>query len=168
MSCCEQIIHRGQRSGNNGRIGKKETAAWPQHTSPLAEYLLAIREVIHRINADDCIDRGIINRQSLTCLNPLKMDAILHSTRFRRSLRCIDTAFIDVDSGHVTAQRLCDEKRGTTRAAADVEHLRVCAERQLAKEPAELTGRDPAKLTDIFAIGLATNLGQNVAIKFTE
>ena len=143
------------------RVGEQKTSAGPEQPSPFCQQRGAMIEMVHSVDTDNGVEGALGKGQWFACIHSLEFRPVGQATRLGRISRRKDAALVNVDPGDVTARGVGGEKRRPARATRDIEHARVGLQFQPAKELPQFTRCDPAKLPDIVAIGLASDLGQD-------
>jgi hypothetical protein len=121
---------------------------------PFFEHAWTIGQMVYRIDTGDGIEAAILERQPPGRITTIEIGALL-APHF---LRARDALVVQIDARDTAAGLLCDPQRRPARSACHIEQVTGSRQSQPGNEKVLLFGGQPARLTDIVAERLATDV----------
>ena len=147
-----------KRPGDADRIGEDEPPFEPQQASPISEDATSIREMIDRVDAENRIERPVLERKRLARICPGEADPALETGLARKPPSIRDGIVEELDTNGLASGQPGEVKGGPAGPASHIQQSRRRSESQLPPEPFELVPRQPAVLADVVTERSAANL----------
>src|SRR5690606_12972541 len=128
-----------------------EAPTWLHYAGPLREDCRPIREMVQRIDADQPIERTVLEGEALTPIGEQEFSTVQQSRFGSRCARCRYRLRMDIHAMHAAAGDASNARCGTPGAACHVEHRLTGTDAEPADEPIVLVRRQPPVLSDVLA-----------------
>jgi hypothetical protein len=114
--------------------------------------------MVYRIDAGDGIEAAILERQPLGRIAAIEIGTLRAPQLLRARFRARDPLVVQIDARDTATGLLCDSQRRPARSACHIEQVTGSRQPQPRNEQVLLFGGQPARLTDVAAERLATDV----------
>src|SRR5438445_9890852 len=157
-----------QRTGHCDGVGKQHPSPRLQQSGPLGNHLSPVGKMVDRVNAGDCIKRGVGERQSLCRIRNLKFSAWGQAPLSCERSCCRNGLLMNVNPHYGTAGLRGHAQPRTTGSTSNIQERFAWRKCQPAQETVLLVRGMPTVLSNIpaksFAPDLLIQLGLEISV----